>query len=128
LEKKIKTPGKNQDGVMWTIFSTKNQLKLHLAAVRVSKKGKRLFEILKFAKMTKKFKMVSETFIFLILLSKLQFSTDFKNLECIRSVFLSFFFQKSKMVAHILRKSRLFFKRVLPTLNSTFSNSQKTIL
>jgi hypothetical protein len=38
--------------------------------------------------MAEKFKMVSETCIFEILLSKLQFSTDFKNLDCIRSVFL----------------------------------------
>jgi hypothetical protein len=45
--------------------------------------------------MATKFKMASETYIFLILLSKLQFSTDFKKLECIRSVFLlSNFYRK----------------------------------
>jgi hypothetical protein len=51
---------------------------------------------LRFERLTTKFKMASETNIFLILLSKLQFSTDFQNLECIRSVFLSSLFQKSK--------------------------------
>jgi hypothetical protein len=42
------------------------------------------FEPLKFDKMATKFKMASETYIFLILLSKLQISTDFKKLECIQ--------------------------------------------
>jgi hypothetical protein len=37
--------------------------------------------------------MASETYIFLILILKLKFSTDFENLECIRSVFLSSFFK-----------------------------------
>jgi hypothetical protein len=70
--------------------------------------------------MAKKFKMASETYIFLILLSKLQFSTDFKKLECIRSVFslsnfCRFFFQKSQMadftkMTSFLRKNRLFQK------------------
>jgi hypothetical protein len=55
---KIKIAVKNQDGVMWTIFSTKIILKLQLAALLetffdanlfVSKK--RSFEILKFGKM-----------------------------------------------------------------------------
>jgi hypothetical protein len=43
------------------------------------------FGILKFAKMAEKLKMASETKIFVIFLSKLQFSTDFKNLDCVRS-------------------------------------------
>jgi hypothetical protein len=37
------------------------------------------FGLLKFDKMATKFKMASETCIFLILLSKLQFATDFKK-------------------------------------------------
>jgi hypothetical protein len=47
------------------------------------------------------FKMASETCIFVIFVSKLQFLTDFKNFDCIRSVFLlsnfcrkNFFFSK----------------------------------
>jgi hypothetical protein len=49
--------------------------------------------------MAKIFKMASETCIFVILVSKLQFLTDFKNLDYIRSVFLfsnfcGFFFSK----------------------------------
>jgi hypothetical protein len=81
----------------------------------------------------------SETCFFVILLSKLQFSTDFKNLDCIQSFFLlsnfcrKNFFQKSKMadfskVTSFLRKNRLFFKRALPTLNSTFFKLSKSNL
>jgi hypothetical protein len=90
------------------------------------------FGLLKFDKMATKFKMASDTYIFLILLSKLQFSTDFKKLECIRSVFLlSNFYRKSKMadfskMTSFLRKNLLFtfFKRVVPTpiLTQFFSN------
>jgi hypothetical protein len=43
------------------------------------------FESLDIDKMTTKFKMASKTYISIILPSNLQFSTDFKNLECIRS-------------------------------------------
>jgi hypothetical protein len=86
--------------------------------------------------MATKFKMASETYSFLILLSKLQFPTDFKKLECIRSVFLLYnfyrktLFRKSKMadfskMTSFLRKNHFFSKRVVPTLNSTFFKSEK---
>jgi hypothetical protein len=53
------------------------------------------FGLMKFDKMATKFKMASETNNFFILPSKLQFSTDFKKLECIRSAFLlSNFYRK----------------------------------
>jgi hypothetical protein len=85
------------------------------------------------------FKMGSETCIFVNLVSKLQFLTDFKNLDCIRSVFLlsnfcrKTFFQKYKMadfskMTSFLRINRLFFKRVFPTLNSTFFKFSKSNL
>jgi hypothetical protein len=42
-----------------------------------------------------KFKMAPETYIFVILLSKHQFFTDFKNLDCILELlFIDFFFSK----------------------------------
>jgi hypothetical protein len=58
-----------------------------------------LFGSLGFKKMDAKFKMASEIFIFVVLLSILQFLTDFKNIECIQRVFLTsnlsiFFFSK----------------------------------
>jgi hypothetical protein len=46
------------------------------------------FGILKFDKMATKFKMTSETYSFLILLSKLQFSTDFKKLNAFEASLL----------------------------------------
>jgi hypothetical protein len=58
-------------------------------------------------------------------------------LDCIRSVFLSNFcrkkLQKYKMLdfskmTSFLRKNRLFFKRILPTLNSTFFKFSKSNL
>jgi hypothetical protein len=57
--------------------------------------------LLKFEKMAKNFKMASETYIFLFLLSKLQFSTDFKKLERIRSVFLLSNFYRKKLFSKI---------------------------
>jgi hypothetical protein len=83
--------------------------------------------------MAAKFKITSETCIFVILFSKLQFPTNFKNFECFQSAFLvsKNFFQKIQNGGFfeddvIFEKKSTFFKRVLPTLNSTFSNSQKT--
>jgi hypothetical protein len=55
------------------------------------------FGLLEFDKMATKLKMASETYIFLILLSKLQLSTDFKKLECIQSVFLLSNFYRKKL-------------------------------
>jgi hypothetical protein len=43
LEKKITLAAKNQDGVMWTMFPTKNQLKLHLTALSETFFGANLF-------------------------------------------------------------------------------------
>jgi hypothetical protein len=94
-------------------FRTAIHLKHHLAA-SIEKKFdanlliissfilKSRFGILKFDQMAEKFKMAPKTKISVILLSKLQFPTDFRNLDCVEASFyyLTFvenFFQKSKM-------------------------------
>jgi hypothetical protein len=85
------------------------------------------------------FKMASETCIFVILVSKLQFLTDSKNLACIRSVFLlsnscsKNLFTKIQNGGFfedyvIFEKKSTFFQRVLPTLNSTFFKFLKSNL
>jgi hypothetical protein len=47
------------------------------------------------------FKISSETCIFVILVSKLQFLTDFKNPDCIRSVCLLFIFCRKNFFSKI---------------------------
>jgi hypothetical protein len=83
------------------------------------------FGFLEFDKMATKFKMAAGTYISLILLSNLQFSTDFKKLY--RKNFFSKiqnggFFEDDV----IFEKKLTFFKRVVPTLNSTFLKSEKS--
>jgi hypothetical protein len=90
-------------------------------------------------KIVEKFKMASETCFFVILLPKLQFSTDFKNLDCIRSVFLLINFCRKNLFSKIqnggffeddviFEKKSTFFKRVLPTINSTLFKFSKNNL
>jgi hypothetical protein len=63
--------------------------------------------------MATKSKMASETNIFLILLSKLQFSTDFKKLECIHY---------GKNLVSKIQKSGFFEDDVIFEKNDFFSN------
>jgi hypothetical protein len=84
-----------------------------------------------FKKMAAKFKMASETYTFVILLSKLKFSTDLKSLDCGRSVFLFSNFCRKNFFSRIQNmtdfpKMPSFLRKNQLSLNPTFFKNSKS--
>jgi hypothetical protein len=85
-----------------------------------------LFGSLSFDKVAAKFKMASVTCTFVILLSKLQFSTDFK---CIQSVFLLSNFCRiffSKIQNGGIFEDDVIFEKTFPPTSTFFLNFSKS--
>jgi hypothetical protein len=87
-----------------------------------------------FDKTAATFKMASETYIFVMLLPKLQLSADFLNAfkASLTTIVEKIFFSKIQNGGFFddlnFKKKSIFFKRVLPPVTQLFTNSQKAIL